>query len=450
MMAMRLLPFKTVQYLTAGFLLAFAGALTALEPEPIFDRPTQLSDPSPVLPMTPAPTLDSITLFPDAAESMSLEPEIDKHPWKFVLHGSATATYDDNIFISNANEQEDFIFTIAAGIAVGRGDFNNQLSDLSSYENRFSPDRSELLAGRSFIFLHYVPSVTLFADNSDLDSFNHDVTLQGQYEWKRLTLGIKARFQTQNLPDVDVGGRVERRVFTGVLSSKYDYSEKTSIEANFFNYVRDYLDANRVDSVEYRSQEWVNYQVLPKITLGVGFTYGHVDLSDGPSQDYEQVLARTRYRATEKVQFDLSAGVEFRKVSGFGTKTNPIFSLGVSYAPFDGTSLFLQSYRRAVTSGGTSGVTYLVTGIEGQFRQRFARRYYFVVAVGYQNAEYDFTGGNSGARTDKIFYVHPSVGVDVTKWLSCEIGAEYRQDDSSVSNLGFVETTAYFQVNVFF
>lgn len=448
MKATHLFRITKTQTLASGCLLFLAAAMVAQEPEPILDRPTRLSDPAPMLPMTPAPVLDTITLFPDAGENLSLEPEIDKHPWKFVLHGSATATYDSNIFISSSNEQEDFIFTIAPGVAIGRGEFRNELASLGSYETRFNPDRSDMVEGENYIFVHYVPSVTLFADHGSENSFDHDVTLAGQYEWKRLTIGLKARFQTMNLPDVDLGERVERNLFTGALTSKYDYSAKTSFEFNLFNYLRDYA-GDRVDSAEYRGQAWVNYQVRPKITLGVGFTYGQVDLSRGPSQSYEQVLARLRYRATEKLRFDLRAGVEFRHIRGLTDTTNGIFGLSVSYAPFDGTTVFLQSYRRTVTSANSVPSNYTVTGVEAQIRQRFARRYYFVVAAGYQHVEYEYFA-SSDQRTDHIFYIHPSVGMDITTWLTCEVGAEYRQNDSSQERTTFSETTAYFQVNVFF
>ena len=434
--------------ISLGGLLLLAGALCAQEPEPILDRPAQLSDPAPMLPMTPAPMLESMTLFPDAGDAVSLEADVDKHPWKFVLHGSATATYDSNIFISHFDEQEDFIFTIAPGVAVGRGDFKNELANLGSYEDRFNPDRSQMVDATNYIYLHYVPSVTLFADHGSENSFDHDVTLDGQYEWKRLTIGLKARFQTMNLPDVDLSERVERHLFSGALTSKYDYSAKTSLELNFFNYVRDYA-ADHVDTLEYRWQGWVNYQVRPKITLGVGFTYGLVDLSRGPDQSYEQVLARLRYRATEKVRFDLTAGGEIRDIRGVTSSNNGIFSLSVSYAPFDGTSVFLQGYRRTVTSASSSPANYNVTGVEAQIRQRFARRFYFVVAAGYQHVDYEFFA-SLGERRDEIFYIHPSLGMDVTAWLTCELGAEYRRDNSTSLKSDFAETTAYFQFNVFF
>ena len=434
--------------ITSGCLLLLTGALLASEPEPILDRPTRLSDPAPMLPMTPAPVLDTMTLFPDPGQNASLEAAVDKHPWKLVLHGSATATYDSNIFISHDDAEEDFIFTIAPGMALGRGDFKNELASLGSYEDRFNPDRSAMADATNYIFLHYVPSVTLFADHGSENSFDHDVTLDGQYEWKRLTLGLKARFQTLNLPDVDLGERVERHLFTGALTSKYDYSAKTSFELNFFNYIRDF-DGDHVDSSEYRWQAWANYQVRPKITLGVGFTYGFVNLSSGPSQSYEQLLARVRYRATEKIRFDLTAGGEIRDIRGITTKANGVFSLGVSYAPFDGTTVFLQGYRRTVTSASSSPANYAVTGIEAQIRQRFARRFYFVIAAGYQNVEYEyFTTDNQ--RRDEIFYIHPSVGIDVTTWMTCEVGAEFRQDDSTSQKNAFSETTVYFQANVFF
>lgn len=433
---------------TAGCLLFLTGSLVAQEPEPILDRPTQLSESAPTLPMTPAPVLDTMTLFPDAAESMSLEELIEKHPWKFVLHGSATATYDDNIFISHSNAQEDFIFTIAPGVAVGRGDFKNELANLGSYEERFNPDRSEMAEPKNYIFVHALPSVTLFAEHSDENSFNYDVTLDGQYEWKRLTLGIKARMQTLNLPDVDLGERVERSIFTGALTSRYDLSGKTSFELNFFNYIRDY-SGDKVDSVEYRGQAWANYQVRPKITLALGLTYGQVELSSGPSQSYEQVLLRMRYRATEKVRFDLTGGMEFREIQGVSNPTNGVFSAGLTYTPFDGTSIYVQGYRRNVTSAGSPPSAYTVTGVEVQFRQRFWKRYYAVLAAGYQNSAYDYFT-SSDTRNDNVFYIHPSIGMDITQWLSCELGMTYRQDDSTVEKYSFSETTVYLQLNVFF
>jgi hypothetical protein len=434
--------------LTSGCLLFLAGTLLAQEPEPILDRPSRLSDPAPMLPMTPSPVLDTMTLFPDVTQTPSLEESIGKSPWKFVLHGTATATYDDNIFISHDNKQEDFIFTIAPGVAVGLGDFKEELKNLGSYEDRFAQDRSDLTPETNYIFVHAVPSVTLFADNSNEDSFNYDITLDGQYEWKRLTLGIKARVMTLNLPDVDLGTRVERTLFSGALTSKYDLSPKTSFELNFYNYIRDF-SGDHVDSVEYRGQAWFNYQVKPKISLGLGFSYGQVDLSEGPSQNYEQVVARIRYRATEKVRFDLVGGVDFREISGFANPTTGIFSLGLTYNPFDGTSIYLQGYSRTVASASNPPSNYTVTGVDLQIRQRFARRFYFVLAVGFQNADYDYFGTDN-TRTDNIFTIHPSIGMDVTNWLSCELGMTYRNDDSTSVTNDFSETTVYVQVNVYF
>jgi hypothetical protein len=448
MKASKLTWFTNSLRLASTGLFVVVGAALAQEVEPVLDRPSRLSDPAPMMPMTASPVLDTITLFPDASEDMSLEREIDDNPWKFVLHGNVTATYNDNIFISNSNEQEDFIYTIAPGIAVGRGEFRNELASLGSYETRFNPDRSDILAVENYIFVHYVPSVTLFAQNGSENTFNHDVTLDGQYEWKRLTIGLKARYQTMNLPDVDLGERIERELFTGILTSKYDLTGKTSIELNFFNYVRD-LARDRVDSMEVRGQAWVNYQVKPKISLGVGFSYGYVDLSRGPSQSYQQVLSRLRYRATEKVRFDLTAGVEFRDIQGLANRTNGIFSLGVSYLPFDGTSVYLQGYRRMVTSANFPPANFVVTGVDAQFRQRFAKRFYFVVAAGYQKVDYEFFTSPI-QRDDDVYYIHPSLGMDITSWLSCEIGGQYRRNESTRQRNDFSETTVYVQFNAFF
>lgn len=446
-----------IRGLTAGCVVGCSGALVAQEPEQVLDEPPLMEPaPAPALPRAPAPQIESITLFPDTTEDTAVLAEpVRKDRWSYVLHGSVRATFDSNIFISERHEEEDFYFTMAAGVAVGIGDFRSELFDFGRFEDRFQRDRSEAIRDQNFFFINYVPSITFFLDHTEENSFDHDLSLAGQWSFQKLTLGLRSRFQTQNVADIDLGERIERRLLSTALTSRYDYSGKTSFELNFYDHIRDY--EQRVDTHEVRAQAWMNYQLQPKVLLGIGLAYGHVELSEGPSQDFEQVLVRARYRATEKLQLHATAGVEFRQIESGGGResggdeTNSVFSLGGSYFPFDGTSILLHAYRQTQTSATASGINYTSTGIDLLIRQRFLQRYYFALAAGYQNAEYNAHGsGSETERSDDLFYLRPSVGLDLTKWLTMELAVEFRQNDSNVDRRSFAQTLAYFQLTVLF
>ena len=428
------------------------GAQPAVEPAPILDPAVQVesTSPPPALPNTPSPQMESITLFPDSAMQPIPSYQEDTK-WHMVLHGSARGTFDSNIFITHDAQEEDFYFTVAAGIAVGRGDFRSEIFDLGSFRDRFVRDRSEIVKDKNYFFLNYIPSYTFFLNNSGENTFDHDLAFEGQWVLQKLTLGARARFQTDNIPDQDLGERVERRLFNTALTSLYDYSDKTSFELNVRYSIRNYVPSSKIDVDELRFETWLNYQVLPKITVGLGGAYGHVAVSKGPDQDYWQGLLRARYRATEKFQLQANAGLEFRDNGPFGTETNPVFSLSASYAPSDSSSIYLTAYRRTQTSSTAAGLNYTLTGIEAQLRQRFLQRLYVVLAAGYQHSEYDSGSGGTGpGRTDDSFYIRPAIGIDISKRCSAEASIEYRNVDSNIDKRSYDRILVYLQFNVLF
>ena len=428
------------------------AAQPAVEPAPILDPAVHLetTSPPPALPQTPSPQMESITLFPDSAEQPIPSFQEDTK-WHFVLHGSARGTFDSNIFITHDRPEEDFYFTVAAGIAVGRGDFRSEIFDLGSFRDRFVRDRSEIVKDKSYFFLNYIPSYTVFLNNSGENTFDHDLAFEGQWVIQKLKLGAQARFQTDNIPDQDLGERIERRLFNTALTALYDYSDKTSVELNARFSIRDYVPSDKIDVDELRFETWLNYQILPKIALSAGGAYGHVTVSKGPDQDYWQGLLRVRYKATEKFQLQASAGVEFRDTGLFGTQTNPVFSIGASYVATDSTSIYLTAYGRTQTSSSSAGTNYTLTGIEAQLRQRFLHRLYVVLAGGFQHSEYDSGAAATGPdRTDDSFYIRPAIGIDISKRCSAEASLEYRNVDSNIDKRTYDRLLVYLQFNVLF
>jgi hypothetical protein len=422
------------------------------EPRP--DAPRQevanpvMLEPMPILPPPPQILADD-ALFPDLMSDAGLSNPAPAG-FRFQLHGTVKVLYDSNIFIQPSGEKEDFIFTIAPGMTLGWGDYEADLAAEWSFRDRYDPDRTEpeRLFKKNFVYLDYTPSVTLFARHSEEDTFDHDARIGAQWAMKKLTLGIKLRFQTLNLPDVDVGDRQRQWRLNVALTSLYDISDKTNVEVNFEHLSRNY--ERNSDTREWKNQNWLNYQIRPKVNIGVGGALGYVESTDGPEQYFQQGVLRVRYKPSEKLSLTLVGGVETRQVKGGDDQVNPVASLSVTWKPYDGTYLYVNGFSRTQTSAAR-GQNYTATGFDLLARQRFYQRYYVALAAGYANAAYDdLPNSTGGSRTDDLFYVRPSVEMDVTRWLSATAAVEIRRNDSTDARRSFDELTAYLQFSVYF
>ncbi|MDB6151123.1 MAG: hypothetical protein JWQ44_2571 [Chthoniobacter sp.] len=431
-------------------LVAAGLQLQAHEPETLSEiRSSESTDVTPSLPGASTPQLDGITLFPDGLDlERSLLEFHDRRLWKLFFHGYARATYSDNIFIQHENAEEDLIFKIAPGITVGYGDLHRGAFDLKTFREGSETSRSEIPEEMNFLFVRYVPSYTAFLDHTSENTLDHDAALEGSYQRQKLKAGVKLHFQTLNLPEIDLGERIKQKRFTGQVTTEYDYSDKSTLELNGHAFTRDYDEQVHIN--EYRAQTWLNHLVHPKTNVSAGLTYGRVDVSSGPGENYEQLLLRTRYRPSQNLQLNATTGVEYRQIEGVADQTNAVFSAGGSYQPVEGTLLHIQTYRRSQTSPARGGWSYMATGLDLRWHQRFLQRYHFGLSGGYQWADYNVDATTGSEREDDILYLRPSLGFDLTKSLSAELGAEYRENSSSAESHSFAEASAYLQVNVLF
>lgn len=445
---------------TLGLLLgAFTRPLLAQEAElpPIADPPpiepasppTQFPGSPAIEPVrdvrpSPPPANDSFTVMPNEGELTSGN-AFNDHRFGYVLHGEVRAAYESNIFIREHGAEDDFIFTIQPGLAVGWGDFKSELYGPNSFRHRF-----ERYLGKDYIFADYSPSYTWFANHGREDSFDHDARLEGEWTIRRLTLGVRARYLTENVAEPDIGDRVEERHLNVALTSRYDYSGKTSFEVNAYYNGLDYA-GNRVDTREWKNDDWLNYQISPKIKLGVGGAVAYVNRSSGPTQNYEQGLVRAKYDATQKLTVAVTAGAEWRQTQDSPNRTDGVFQFDLAWTPSEGSYIYLQAYRRAYNSGIEGSEYFLATGVSVEYRQRLFQRFFFDLTAGWQNADYkDELGSPNFGRSDDLYFVRPGVGFDITTWLNCEITGEYQKNDSSIPGHSYDTTIAAVRLNLLF
>ncbi|HEY5812059.1 MAG TPA: hypothetical protein VIT23_05355, partial [Terrimicrobiaceae bacterium] len=191
------------------------------------------------------------------------------------------------------------------------------------------------------------------------------------------------------------------------------------------------------NSYEFGAKFGADYQILQKVRVGPQAVIGFLNVEDSPFQVYEQIRARATYDATGKLNFEGSAGIEFRQFDS-ENRTYFVFSLAANYRPFAGTAITLRGYRRLFGSAALEGQDFIATGVELVFTQRFFQRIYLNVTTGYENDEYVGISPDADAgRVDNYVFVRPAIAFAFTKWVSISVFYEFRQNFSNDSEFAF-------------
>ena len=360
-------------------------------------------------------------------------PSGESRRFHYHLQLTVRGVWDDNIFISHTNRVSDYYFAIEPEITIGFGDIEGRSS--------------------SYFRLDYMPSAILFVDHSDEDAFNQLIHLEGGFNSGRLRLSLFediALLESANLNSIsdttglwantDASGPTRVNIFNTRLRADYDLTGKVFLQGEFDSSI--FFYPNHISSYLVSGGLYIYYNWLPKVSVGVGGTFGY-DWVDDPTSDqtFEQVNARLNYQVTSKFNLYASGGVEFRQFDGNrGEYTTPVFEVGLTHHPFDGTTFTLAAGRRIYNSGFLANQDFATTYIVGRFQQRLFSRVYFGLGGGYENSNYFATARNvSAPRDDDYWFIEPSVDVLITRWLSAGVYYLHRQDVSSVDFFSFYD-----------
>jgi hypothetical protein len=361
--------------------------------------------------------------------------------WKLLLGFGFTAAYDDNIFLSRRAKEEDFIFTLSPSIGIQFGDPNYARNSLS---------------------LIYTPSFVFFTDPSDQDAVEHEVELRFARQTDRWKLEGNARFLSLsggNNPGRDVSGapiteavgeRVDRQVYSAGLKYNFIVSDKTSFEIGLAGNYTDYSSSGFTDTLDLIDQNFIDFLVTGKTSVGLGFGVGYAKSEGGPDQVYEQVNGRVQFRPTSKLRLAAQAGVEFRQIEGGDNQTNGVFGLSATFTPTDRSTITLDAYRHVLPSAAFAETNYTVTGVAITLSQQI-RFFTFTLSTGYESSEYESIGRDlSFSRTDNYFFVRPSVQWTFRQWATVELFYQYRNNDSELPQFEFANNQIGLKVGISF
>jgi hypothetical protein len=361
-------------------------------------------------------------------------PSAEPRRFHYILQLTARGVYDDNINISHTDRKSDYYFAIEPRITLGFGDIEGR--------------------GGDYIRLDYMPSFLIFVDHSDNDAVDHLIRLEARHQFSRLTLYFSQDVDILNNANlnsfidttgqnanIDVSTNTRLNLYVSRLRAYYDLTAKTFLSGEFDASIYDYSN-DFINSEIFSGGLYFNYRWTPKVTVGIGGTFGFDNVDDpNPDQTFEQVNVRLSYEATGKLNFYGSVGAEFRQFDGNRSeRTTPVFEIGAIYHPFDSTTITLSANRNMFPSGFFPDQDFAATNVVLRIQQRLLQRVYLGLSAGYENADYFATdSGVSATRNDDYYFVEPSVDVLITRFLSAGVYYLHRRDDSSIAFFSFYD-----------
>ena len=362
-----------------------------------------------------------------------------------------SAMYDDNIEIRNTNRKADLVYTLSPGVFLGLGDY---------IQREFN-----------FISVAYIPTLQLFQHYHSDDALNQHLRLEGQYAFSRLTLSSYFQYDSLTGPNRDIGGRVTGDSYRAGLYATYLLSDKTSLQITNDVTFQHYKQQTGYE--EFVNHDWFNYQLTPKVNVGLGTAFGALHPDTGGTQPYQQGLFRIQFASTPKLTFSANAGFEVREFpstavsgtpnsgtnsqfSGSGTRVTPVFGLSANYEFLPGSTFSLSGDRYVTNSSSTNlaGDNFTATAVSGKLTQHLIGNYFLGLESGYENDAYSqaisATTGQITQRQDDYFYIQPSITYHWKDWGDISVSYERRVNSSNHSNFSFRDNQVWVQFHIGF
>ena len=269
--------------------------------------------------------------------------------------------------------------------------------------------------------LDYTPIFSFYSDNHFRDTWDNTVTLVGGTTFEDWTLGFSQGYISSSEPLIETGGQTDTATHSTALNAVFQASSVASIElaANqtLLFYGQGPTSEPLNDQGLWSTRDWFNYQVDPKLTLGLGVGFGYDKLKLSPDMTHEELQGRVNWRPGPKLTVLVSAGAEYRQFlsSDVSASLNPIFGASALYQVFEPTTLSLTA-SRSFSPAGFVGQLADSTTLMASVRQRLLTKLFLDASGGYFTTSYSATeAGLAVSRNDHGTFLNLRLSLQVLK-----------------------------------
>jgi hypothetical protein len=305
--------------------------------------------------------------------------------------------------------------------------------------------------------LDYTPTLEFYSSDKFKDNVDQSVALTGGLDYEAWQFGLAHSTQITSDPIVETGTQTDTDTHTTTLSASRAMNSQVS--ADFALNQTIMLVSGFDDSYDWNTLDWINYEFTPRLNAGLGAGGGYVLVENNGNgngqvaasgqsgsldQYYEQVQARVNWRATDKISFQISGGVEDRQfeTAGAGDSLDPIFSASIQYQPLKNTQISLAASRTAAASdfylaAQQTETTVVSLGVN----QKLWRKFSLGGGVAYTRMDYStpaFAGaGGAANRNDDIVSFNAQLSHPFYKRGTWSLFYQYSDDTSSQAGFGY-------------
>jgi hypothetical protein len=342
--------------------------------------------------------------------------ELQPLKWGFITahpHVYYGLVYGNGLESAPGQEQDSLVQTLSPGMLLNLGDYWT---------------------------LDYTPTLTFYSNTNFQNTLSHSVVLNGGTTYKAWIFNFSQGYTRSSAPTVQTGTQTEQDNYSTALSATYEINSvlTLSLGANQdFNYIGNSSIITNSPSATrtWSTMDWLTYEFWPRLTGGVGAGTGYINEVGGSDTVYEQYQGQVNWRATDKISFVVSGGLQEDQFLGSGGSDNlvtPIFSASVQYKPFDQTRLTLSGSRTVSSSYYYVNQVTETTQVSADLNQRLLGFLYLDVGGSYSEENYEASESIIGSsRTDDYYSLNVSLTCPILKRGTATVFWSYSDNSST-------------------
>ena len=389
------------------------------------------------------------------------------------IHPSLTVggIYSDNIFNTEKDKRDDFIWVISPEIWLALPGTRIKLVDLPVSPKTpagFTLSRSNPEAFRRYqTYLSYGADFYRYTDYTEEDKESHRLEGLFQYNFRG---GLSIELVGQYVDTFDPVGvapftrhdEYTEGLFNAILS--YDITEKFKLRLDFTHIDHNYED-RPLDEIPLIGRDrqdngysgYLFFKIRPKTSIFAQYRFIDIDydinvLAD--DSDEHHYFGGVQWRLTPKSKGSLKLGYgvkDFHDNEELDDESNFIFEGEFRHLFTPKTSLSLAGFGRTdeTTIYDTNYV--LTYGLSAQYNQRITEKLtghlFFTYAWDQYQGEITFDN-ETKEREDDLIRIRPSLRYEFTRWLMADAAYMYTKRESNFSIFDFSENRFSLRISV--
>jgi hypothetical protein len=307
--------------------------------------------------------------------------------------------------------------------------------------------------------LNYTPTIRLYSNSQFQNTVDHSIVLTGGTRYEDWTLGLSHSSMLTSAPLAETGGQTEQDTHSTSLTASRAFNERISADFGVSQVIN--LVSGFQDSYDWSTLDWLNYQFWPRLNVGLGAGGGYVKIDESNAdaglngqngdQTYEQLQARINWRATDKISFQVSGGLEDRQFMSAGSSDSldPVYGAAIEYQPFKVTQISLSANRTVSSSD------YYVLAQQSEtttfsvnLNQRLLKEFNLGLGASYSTTDFNSSFGPLAAnRTDNSTSFNVRLSHPFFKRGTWSVFYQYNDNSSTQAGLGYESNQVGFEVS---